>query len=142
MDTVILLCDHAEAINGKLYIMGGGWTICSPGPRNMAVAVRIKVPWTDTNEKHKFALFLQDADGKTIELGDPPKPVMQAGEFEVGRPPGAVPGSDLDFTAVFGFIGLPLDPEKGYRWQLEIDGEDSGHASFRTRTAQNNVHKS
>ncbi|MBU4194575.1 MAG: hypothetical protein KKE79_03440 [Actinobacteria bacterium] len=134
METVILLCDHAEAINGKLYIMGGGWTICSPGPRNMAVAVRINVPWTDANEKHKFALFLQDEAGRTIELGDPPKPVMQTGDFELGRPPGVVPGSDLDFTAVFGFIGLPLETDNGYRWQLEINGEDSGHASFRTRT--------
>ena len=60
MDTTLLLCDYAEAINGKLYIMGGGWTICAPGPRNMAVAIRVLVPWSDTNKQHNLALMLQD----------------------------------------------------------------------------------
>lgn len=132
MEAILLLCDYAEAINGKLYIMGGGWTMCPPGPRIMAVAIRINVPWSDANMKHQLALFLQDAEGNQVELGDPPQKVMKTGEFEVGRPPGVPQGTELDFTAVFGFINLPVEPDKGYRWQLEIDGEPSGHASFRT----------
>ncbi|MFH1151395.1 MAG: hypothetical protein V1748_13075 [Actinomycetota bacterium] len=133
MDAILLLCDYAEAINGKLYIMGGGWTSCPPGPRLMAVAIRVNVPWSETNLKHQLALFLQDADGNQVELGEPPQPVKKTADFEVGRPPGIPQGTELDFTAVFGFVNLLLQPDTGYRWQLEINGDPSGHASFRTR---------
>lgn len=133
MEAILLLCDYAEAINGKLYIMGGGWTICPPGPRFMAVAVRINVPWSETNTKHQLALFLQDTDGNQVEFGEPAQAVKKTGEFEVGRPPGVPQGTEMDFTAVFGFINLPLEPDKGYRWQLEIGGEPAVYASFRTR---------
>jgi len=27
VEAILLLCDYAEAVNGKLYIMGGGWTM-------------------------------------------------------------------------------------------------------------------
>jgi len=54
-------------------------------------------------------------------------------EVEVGRPPGIPKGTEMDFTAVFGFINLPLQPDTGYRWQSEINGEPAGRASFRTR---------
>lgn len=133
MDAILLLCDYAEAVNGKLYIMGGGWTTCPPGPRFMAVAIRVIVSWSETNTKHQLALFLQDAEGNQTEFGDPPQPVEKTGEFEVGRPPGIPKGTEMDFTAVFGFINLPLQPDTGYRWQLEINGEPAGRASFRTR---------
>jgi len=132
MDATLILCDYAEAINGKLYIMGGGWTICPPGPRFMAVAIRINVPWEETNTKHQLNLFLQDGEGNAISLGEPPMPVEKSGEFEVGRPPGIPQGTEMDFTAVLGFINLPLLPDTGYRWQLEISGEPAGHVSFRT----------
>lgn len=132
METILILCDYAEAVNGKLYIMGGGWTMCPPGPRNMSVAVRILVPWGETNIRHTLTLMLQDDSGGIVELGDPPVKVQHEGGFEVGRPPGVPAGAELDFTAVMGFMGLPLEPGKSYRWQLEINGEPSAHASFRT----------
>ncbi len=132
MDAILLLCDYAEVVNGKLYIMGGGWTNCPPGPRFMTVAIRVNVQWSETNAKHQLALFLQDAEGNHVELGEPPQPVEKTGEFEVGRPPGIPQGTEMEFTAVFGFINLPIKPDAGYRWQLEIDGEPAGHASFRT----------
>lgn len=132
MDTILLLCDYAEAVGGKLYIMGGGWTICPPGLRNMAVAIRVLVPWSETNTQHGMSLMLQDENGNVITLGDPPKKVRHDGTFEVGRPPGIPTGTELDFTAVVGFVGLPLEPNKGYRWQLELNDEPAAHASFRT----------
>ena len=75
-------------------------------------------------------------DTRTVELGEPPQPVKKTADFEVGRPPGIPQGTELDFTAVFGFINLLLQPDTGYRWQLEINGDPSGHASFRTRPGQ------
>lgn len=140
MKTTIILCDYAEAIGGKLYIMGGGWTVCPPGFRNMAIALRILVPWDETNSRHKLGLFLQDEAGSTVELGEPPRPVEQVGDFEVGRPPGVPQGTEIDFSAVFNFFGLPLEPGKGYRWQLEIDGEPADWVSFRSSPGQPSEH--
>ncbi|MBN1290181.1 MAG: hypothetical protein JXA49_11170 [Actinobacteria bacterium] len=133
MKTTMMLCDFAEAIQGKLYIMGGGWTICPPGPRNMSIALRILVPWDGTNKKHHLKLMLQDVNGKTVEVGDPPRDIAQQGDFEVGRPPNVPAGSEIDFSAVFNFLGLPLMPDLSYRWQLEINGEPADYVSFRTR---------
>jgi hypothetical protein len=132
METMMLLCDYAESIGGKLYVMGGGWTACTPGPRNMAVAIRILVPWDEANVRHEIALMLQDENGQTIALGEPAHPVCHRGDFEVGRPPGVPAGIELEFTTVMGFVGLPLEPDSGYRWQLEIDGKPVARASFRT----------
>lgn len=130
MKTIMLLCDYAEVVNGKLYIMGGGWTACPPGPRPMSIAIRILVPWDEANVKHKLELFLQDSDGKTIEVGDPPTPFVQMFEFEVGRPPGAPHGTDLEFAHAFGFFGLPVEPDKRFRWQLELNGDPVADAPF------------
>lgn len=87
MESGMLLCDFAEVIGGKLYVMGGGWNICPPGPHNMSVAMRIGVPWSEANVDHSLTLRLQDDGGHTIELGEPPKPVVVEGQFQVGRPP-------------------------------------------------------
>lgn len=132
MRTTMLLCDYAEAINGKLYVMGGGWSVCTPGPRNLFVAIKILVPWDGTNEKHRFVLMLQDESGNTIQMGEPPREVRHEGVFEVGRPPNIKKGSDLDFVIALGFVGLPLEPEKYFRLQLEINDQPSGDVSFST----------
>jgi hypothetical protein len=132
METTMFLCDFAEALNGKLYIMGGGWTICAPGPRNLALAIKVLVPWDKTNEKHKLKLILQDKDGHTIDIGSPPRPVISDGEFEVGRPPNTPKGAPLDFAIAINFMALPLEPDTQYRWQLEIDDKTTVGVSFRT----------
>jgi hypothetical protein len=133
MEATVMLADYAEAINGKFYVMGGGWNVCPPGPRTMSVLVWARVPWAETNVKHTLEILLMDDDGKLVELGEPPTTVVQAGEFEVGRPAGVPQGTELDFKIVFGFGGLPLEVGRGYRWQVEIDGEPAGECSFITR---------
>lgn len=132
MEANILLCDFAEVIGGKLYAMGGGWNICAAGPRNLSVAIRISVPWSEANVDHSLALRLQDDGGNTIEIGAPPRPVVVEGGFQVGRPPGTPQGWDLDYTAVFTFNGILFEPSTIYRWQLEIDKEPTQSAVFRT----------
>jgi len=61
-----------------------------------------------------------DADGEAIEA---------TGNFEVGRPPGIKPGSDLDAPFVVPFQ-LALSAG-GYVWELEIDGEPTARTPFR-----------
>ena len=51
MDATLLLCDHAEAVGGKLYINGGGWNVLlRPGvPVNVSLAILIEVPWDEAD---------------------------------------------------------------------------------------------
>lgn len=132
METTFILCDYAEAINGKLYIMGGGWTVCPPGPRSQSLAIKVLVPWDKANEKHQLKVILQDSDGHTVSLGEPPNPVVVDSQFEVGRPPNITKGTPLDFVLALGFMGLPLELDTAYQWQIEINGVAKNHVAFRT----------
>lgn len=125
----MILCDFAEAINGKLYVMGGGWDqIQGPNPVNCAVAVQFKVPWTQTNQKHRLAIKLLADDGPYVAPNG--QHVGIDGEFEVGRPPGHTPGDPLSNTIAVRFDGLPL-PTGGYRFSLEVDGTEVSAQGFR-----------
>jgi hypothetical protein len=80
----LLLADRAEAINGKLYMMGGAWERIGVVDFNQAlvisVALGILVPWSATNQNHTLALEIRDADGKPI-------PFKVEATFVAGRPP-------------------------------------------------------
>jgi len=129
----MLLCDHVQVADGKLFINGGGWSVTGPSPVPHGVAVLLGVPWDRTNARISFRLALADADGRAV--GDPP--IEVAGEFEVGRPPGMPPGTPLDVPLAFNFPPLPLSPGRRYVWTLVVDGEtqEDWQVGFLTRTA-------
>lgn len=89
----MLLADSAQAVSGKLYILGGGWSITGPQPSPSAIALKIDVPWHQANQRHDFELALFDSDGRSVNVSTPSgeKPVQLKGQFEVGRPAGLVP---------------------------------------------------
>ena len=118
----MLLCDAAESVGGKLYILGGGWSqIQNPyAPANMALAIKLAVPWDKANERLNVRASLLTEDGQPVVFGQ--GPVALGGEIEVGRPPGLKRGTPLDFSFVLNFPGITLGPG-GYVWELEIDGE-------------------
>jgi hypothetical protein len=118
MDVTMLLCDRAQVAEGKLYVLGAGWSLTGAGfPFPCEVAVLIEVPWTATNEKHDFVLKLLNDDGEAVELG--PGAVEIQGQFEVGRPPGVKPGSALNQNMVFKFGMLQLPPA-GYVFEFSM----------------------
>ena len=102
----MLLCDAAEASEGKLFILGGGWTITGPGPSPSAVALLIEVPWDQANHRNKLVLELLNEDGQ---------PVIQPGQIlhgvltqrgatavgvgEPGRPAAAKTGTAEEYSA-------------------------------------------
>lgn len=92
----LFVADGAHAVNGKLYVLGGGWSHLwlpeFPGsaPIPFAVALALKVPWNQTNRKQAWRLEVRDADDQPV--GD--QPVVAWGDFEQGRPPGLRPGAD------------------------------------------------
>lgn len=133
----MMLADAAQEVGGKLFILGGGWSITGPTVPPMAVALKVDVPWNQANQTHQWELVLTDADGKPISLEtqEGAQEIRIGGEFEVGRPAGLAPGSDIDLALTVNVGPLPLEPGNRYAWQLWIDGvtDDDWRRAFTVR---------
>jgi hypothetical protein len=119
----MLLADYAVVSEGKLTIVGGGWSQIGPEPSSIGIGLLIQVPWDQANTPHSFSVELVDSDGNPVVLEGPEdedQPVAFGGEFEVGRPPGLKPGTPLDFPVALNATPLPLEPGR-YEWRLTID---------------------
>jgi hypothetical protein len=129
-DSVMLLCDYAEEVGGKLYVMGGGWShLRTPNqPSNMALAIQISVPWNQANEPHDLTIRLVTGDGHPVQ-NEQGENIELTGKVEVGRPPGLRPGSQLAVPLAARFNGLILEPGT-YRWELEVDGAPLEDTTF------------
>ena len=130
----MLLCDAAEAVGGKLYILGGGWSMASPASARSAIAIYIQVPWDQTNYSHHFRLELLDADAQPV-LTPEGQPVFVEGNFEVGRPAGLKPGVPIDVPLALNVGQMQLPPDNRFEWRLTLDGEsnDAWRLPFGTR---------
>lgn len=125
MKATLILADYAVVSDGKLTVVGGGWSQTGPDPSAFGIGLLIQVPWDQANTVHSFSVELLDADGNPVafetEEGEQ-QPVAFGGEFEVGRPPGLKPGTPLDFPVAVNSTPLPLAPGR-YEWRLTIDGQ-------------------
>ena len=123
MKATLLLADYAVVSDGKLTIVGGGWSQTGPDPASFGIALLIQVPWDQANTVHSFSVELLDTDGTpvVVDSEDGEQAVAFGGEFEVGRPPGIKPGTPLDFPVAVNSTPLPLEAGR-YEWRLTIDG--------------------
>jgi len=137
MRVTMLLCDSAQVADGKLYVLGGGWSLIGPDPTPSAVAMKIDVDWNDAERPHHWELFLVDTDGQPVMAETPEglQPIEVRGDFTVSRPDSIPPGSPIDVSLALNFGPLPLSPGTRYTWRLVIDGEtnDSWILAFSTR---------
>ena len=117
MRVTMMLADAAQEVNGKLYILGGGWSVTGPALPPMALALKVDVPWSAANQPHEFLLVLVDADGHPVRVDGQDTDVRASGQFEVGRPPGLPAGTDIDFAFAVTVGSLPLAAGR-YAWQL------------------------
>lgn len=87
----LLLCDHSESVNGKIYTLGAGWNQLRfpelPQEFTFSIALGLDVPWDETNRPQTMTLHIEDPDGD--RLGD-----EFSLDFETGRPPGSVVGQE------------------------------------------------
>jgi hypothetical protein len=128
LTATLLLCDAAQVVGGKLYILGGGWSriVRVQPPLNMALAVRLLIPWHEANKRHNFEARLLTEDGALVSL--PQGPVIVSGQFEVGRPPGLKQGFPLDAALA---VNVTLEIEPGvYRWDLAVNSQIVANAVF------------
>lgn len=122
----IILADAAQAVGGKAYLLGAGWSMTGgEGPTSMAVVIFLEVPWDQTGRKIPFRLELLDADGQPVDAPGPagPQHLIVDGEVEAGRPADLPHGTPVALQPLTITIGsLPLDPGR-YVWKVSLDGE-------------------
>jgi hypothetical protein len=133
----MLLCDAAQVADGKLYILGGGWSMTGPDPVPSAIALKIEVEWSEADRPHHWELFLEDEDGRPVMVQTPEgaQSVEVRGEFTVTHPSTVPEGSPIDVALAVNMGPIPLPPGSRYVWRLTIDGETLPGASlgFTTR---------
>src|SRR5215204_1975702 len=133
----MLLCDAAQSVGGKLYVLGGGWSqvpaAAFAAGQSMALAIALAVPWDQANEAFEIVARLTTQDGDAVEVPDPDggsNPVEARGQLEVGRPAGLKRGTPLDSTLALNFAGLPLG-SGGYVWELLVNDDVKARTPFR-----------
>src|SRR5262249_55815553 len=121
----MILADAAEASEGKLYVLGGGWNITGPEPSPSAIAILFEVSWDLTNMRHPWRLELVDSDGEAVMVETPlgSQAFVLEGDFEVGRPPGVTPGTGLNVPLAINLGPVQLPPGGRYEWRLSIRDE-------------------
>ena len=141
VNVTMLLCDSAQVADGKLYILGGGWSVTGPMPVPSAVAIKLEVDWHELSRDAPLGAVLggrrrrrghdRDARGR---------PARRDARRLRGRParrasPRAHPStSPWPSTSA----PCPLAPASRYTWRFVVDGESLPGAtvSFATRPAE------
>ena len=135
----MLLADAAQVADGKLYILGGGWSITGPEPVPSAVAIKVGVDWHEFDAEHHWELFLEDADGNLVTFDTPEgaQSIEVRGDFSASEPTGVPVGTPVDVPIAVNFGPIPLVAGSRYTWRLVIDGESlvGADVSFTTRPA-------
>jgi hypothetical protein len=137
MNVTMLLADSAQVAEGKLYILGGGWSLSGPEPVPSAVAIKVEVDTHEFDLMHHWELFLEDADGQLVQFDSPEglQTIEIRGDFSASAPEGVPAGTPVDVPIAVNLGPIPLSPNSRFTWRLVIDGEslDGSTASFSTR---------
>ncbi len=91
----VTVANHAEAINGLLYLQGACWTDIQPPPGpeghpgivHFGIGVSMLIGWNETNRRYPLKLRVIHEDGPDLLNID--------AQIEAGRPAGVPAGADL-----------------------------------------------
>ena len=119
----LALANHAEAVNGLLYLMGVGWNEVSvnapegqPIVHHFGVGVSILVGWNDTNRPIPVEIRIEGEDGG-------PELAKVDGEVNVGRGPTIKPGSDQRAVLALN-VNAQFPARGGYRVVCRLNRDD------------------
>jgi hypothetical protein len=116
---LLITADAATVSEGKINILGGGWTRITPGPANFTLVVRVDIPWNMRNQQLPWSLKLVDQDGRPYIPDGGEVPVELTGDLQMERHGISEPGSSFEAPMLFPFIGLPLRPGT-YDWVFTL----------------------
>ena len=116
--SMMIPADCAQAVGGKLYILGGGFNHLAvpefPAAHTFDVALIVDVPWDNTNRPYDVAIELVDADGQSLGY-------RAEATLETGRPAGARPGTSFALP-----LAIPVSVEFPVPGRYAIRGEVNG----------------
>lgn len=128
----LMLADHAESVNGKLYMVGGGWNVLRlpelPHEWGFHIALGLDVGWSETNQPHNLHVVIHDPDG--VELGE-----GLTADFETGRPPGMPAGQDQRLVMSIGTATTFSTPGP-HAAVVHVNDDEIGRARFYLMEAQ------
>lgn len=124
-----VLADAAQECAGKLNIIGGGWNMLFPkGPDTpvptLAVAVRVLVPWTETNRPLHFDINVHNPDGEV--LNDPALSI----ELNVGRPVALPAGTEQAAPFALTLLNVQFEREGAHAFVMTHEEREVARSSF------------
>jgi hypothetical protein len=128
-----MLADSVQAVAGKLYILGGGWDTLYVGSfparhPSLAIALRLKVPWSSSSGQLKIGVALQDADGADLLPG---KQVVHS--VTMSRRGSQMDRADIGLVRSFTFNNLTFERQGDYSFVIVIDEEVVTRLRFAVR---------
>lgn len=137
MQVNAFLADAVQAIGGKLYALGIGWSVLST-PRfparhdRIGIGVTVRMTPDEAPGSHRLTLRLLDPEGAERPLGRTPDGA-EARQLEA---PFSVAASGHEATATFAlnFDGIVFEAEGSYTFILLVDGRERERLSFRVQT--------
>ncbi|MGA2286632.1 MAG: hypothetical protein ABSG55_10235 [Dehalococcoidia bacterium] len=100
----LILADSAAEVQGKLYLLGGGWNLYRsnsyPTTFPFGLAGGILIPWSETNRQHPVSFVIKASEGDQLLRVD--------AQVEIGREAGLKPGmTQRVVMAIQGQVTLP-----------------------------------
>jgi hypothetical protein len=141
----MFLAEHAQVAEGKLNVIGGGWTVIGQPQVPYYIAMLIEMPWSSAGVKHTVKLELIDDEGRPVTVETPEgneEPVVIAGQFDVAPALGTKRGTPLVLPSAVAVPPYPLTPGARFEWRLEVNGDthEDWRVGFSTQPeAQSNV---
>lgn len=122
--------DHADTVNGKVYVNGGFWNVLRfptyPAiVPSMALVAVLEVPFRAYQQDHRFEIGMRDSDGNEL-------PLSVSGEFRVGASPEMRYGDPTLMPLSVSINGLQIDSPGDYVFSLSIDGSEIEKFSIRS----------
>lgn len=138
MKVSMLLAEAAQAVDGKLYVLGGGWTITGPEPRPFAIALSIEIDPDQINTPQHLRLDMTDEHGEFVPGPEGGRLHIEVG-FQYSPPPDAFPGAPMNAVFAFNLGSQPtIAPGGNYTWRLTLNGhhDPAWVLPFATRPAK------
>jgi hypothetical protein len=129
MEIDVVLCNHAETAENRLYIAGGGVNLYFVTPSvphviTVGLGCVLHVPYLATNESHTLEVILIDEDAKPVAPWSPEVDLPSIASeqlFNIGRPPILEVGDEQTIAMALNFPNLPLRRTGLYEFVVSID---------------------
>jgi hypothetical protein len=131
----LIIADAAQAVGGKLYILGGGWNMFRassyPAMVPLAIAIDLSLNRNELGVKHPLTVVIAD------DVGVPIVPQMN-GLVEVGKPTEDIP-KDAPIKFPVAFNAALQVPRPGRYTVVVTAGASKAHSSFQAIFVGNRV---